>query len=111
MSDFVYSLNLDAAFKSPARDENKRFRDLAALVSQRLQRIATNLEERGFFFEASEGDRLAMKFDDFAYSDGGCFEFSRLWEELTDWGETLVTVGRREKSLCAIPALPHQFCC
>lgn len=111
MSDYVYRMNLDAVLTAPHPDEDKRFRGLAALISRRLQSISTDLERRGLFFEASAADSLGMKFDDFSDGAGGCLDFSRFWDELCDWAETIVTSGRRDKSLCTLPNLPQEFSC
>lgn len=111
MSGFKFTLNLDRAFKSPDRDEDKRFRDLAKVVSRKLDTIQRELERQELVFDAGATEMLAMRFDDFAEGTGGCHEFAKWWDELCDWGETLVTFGERERSLCEVPELPLAFSC
>lgn len=112
MSGYVFRLNLQAVLTKPVGTEEERFKALGELISRRLQSMTTVMEDRGMIFEARSGDSLAMQFDDFAEGDDtGCYQFSRLWDDLCDYGESYVLSAGREKSLVAIPTLPQEFSC
>lgn len=112
MSDYLFRMNLEAVFAKPPATEEERFDALAGLIAKRLFSMVDTMEERGYIFEAGETTALAIKFERFHHSlDTSCYPFSLLWEELTDWAESLVQVGRREKGLCNLPTLPLAFSC
>jgi hypothetical protein len=109
MSAFKFKMKLGEVFRAPDPDEDKRFRILARVVARRLNSYYDTLENQGLVFEAGATEALAMRFDDFADGIGGCHEFAKWWDELCDWGETLVGSGTR--ALCDIPELPLEFSC
>jgi hypothetical protein len=115
MSDFIFRLNLDKVFDQrvfQSMTEEERFGALAELIDRRLTAMVSTMEDRNYIFEAGTTEALSRKFEQFAEAiDTSCYPFSLLWEELCDWGESLVEVGRREKSLCYIPTLPSEFGC
>lgn len=111
MSNFLYSMDLRKVFEKPLPDEDARFRALAKLIAKKLNALYDALSDKNRIFEAGAAENLAMRFNDFGDGSGGCYEFSNLWDELSDWGESQVQSGRTEKSLCKIPTLPLEFSC
>jgi hypothetical protein len=84
---------------------------IAMSLSRWLTKISATLQERELVFEAAGANSLAIEFETYADDNGTPEGFVRLWNDLSDWAETAVVSGRREKSLCELPPLPERLEC
>lgn len=89
--------------------------NLSRKISKNLSYASDILSDNGIFFEAMSAEDLGEKFVEFAgrieadaseeSREAFLEEFSMLWEELMEWGQQEVNLGKPQY-LAEIPPLP-----